>query len=267
MRNVFSILVFLTLISCKNETVKTNIEQHDKIKNTHVKTSKTLQDSIPIEEDDFFMAFFEKFITDTTFQKSRVNFPFEYYGEKYAEKDWENITSFYSKEFFSYILPENIGFETDQTSLEQISVDVIEFPDQDVRTYQFEKIKGLWKLKSVYGQNLQDLKENDFMQFLIEFSRSADYQKNHIIFPIKETLLDLQNNEVKEIQSEVKLEEWEFFNLNEELGMLIIVNAQNVDKKNKSIYLRGNKNGIAVTYQFEKINGEWRFVEIVDHST
>ncbi len=266
MRTVYTLGLLLFLLSCKNEEKKP-VELPD----DHAQPLKDEQVEKKVEtvteEDAFFLTFMEKFMLDPQFQKSRVLFPIVIGDEEINKEKWKNSNYYSGKEFFPFLLPKELSFESGAIISDSLTIDFFDYATMNLVSYDFVKKEKIWQLDKVTFPNPDNIKENQFLSFLIQFSQDIDYQRNHIFFPIQEIVLKYENDNLEETETAIPIEEWEFFSLMKEIGSLIIVNGHEPDAIQKTIYLRGIENGISIEYHFEKIKGEWKFVKIEDHST
>jgi len=257
MRVLFASILVMFLISCKKEN-KTVVSKPEE-------TLTVTEEKVP-EKTDFlevsFLEFFETFLKDMEYQKSRVDFPVHVMGEKVKSNDWIVVDFLQQAEFFPYLLQDTLK----PKQVDKQLVHIIDFNQNTYTDYYFEKSIDNWKLSKIESSELDSLTENEFVGFLIKFSLDADFQRSHIAFPLKEVTMEMDSITTFKT-SQIPVEEWEFFDFISEIQYLIIIHEKPLNPNTQHIHLRGNENGISVEYIFQKINGEWMFVQINDQST
>jgi hypothetical protein len=260
MRIITCVFVVFFIFSCKNEIKKPISEIKPEVVKPEKKTEK------PEFQEKSFIEFFELFLQNPEFQKSRIDFPVLKNGEEIKSSEWENISTFENGEFYPYLYQNNTAQDNEDTSIVQLKVNVIDFQSNTFTDYLFDKSLEKWKLTGINNSSIDSIVENEFVTFLYQFSQDPDFQKNHMVFPLKATTLELDS--ISNItSSEIGIEEWEFFDFINEIRFLIIINLPESNENYRHIFLRGIDNGISVEYLFDKINGEWHFIQINDEST
>ncbi|CAL2103716.1 protein of unknown function [Tenacibaculum sp. 190130A14a] len=112
--------------------------------------------------------------------------------------------------------------------------------------------------------------DSDFKLFLKYFSKDSAFQMSRVHFPVK--IKDFQNseNELKERLlgiNEYRLKE---FYVNETSEKEIFEEyEQTIILENDSaiIEINGIENGIAIDFEFKKVNGKWKLITWTDQST
>ncbi|WP_066627988.1 DUF4348 domain-containing protein [Labilibacter marinus] len=115
---------------------------------------------------------------------------------------------------------------------------------------------------------IQDSTCMSFNNFLELFSSDSTFQLNHILFPLKFTSIDMEEDEFIDL---IKKEDWKFL----QLGNNSETKNRNTNSHQQSIELgvdkakiliRGIDNGISIDFVFEKRNGNWILIEWNDYS-
>ena len=231
--------MFPILFSCKSDDGKSNGLNRIKTE-SHLIDSETAIDTIS------FFDFFENYIFDKKLQK--VN----------------NTIFFSSKDFITYLNHDTLSVFEEKINSNKQDLIVLDFKKNKNSIYKFEKIDNKW---SFLGSNtilVNTLSENNFVDFLIKFSKDSIYQKKHILFPLENYSLD---DDYQTTSQKIEKEEWNHFNLVEEIESLLFL--ANIDSNNvfRNIYYRGIDNGILVKLTFKRVNNEWFLVKTEDYST
>ena len=112
--------------------------------------------------------------------------------------------------------------------------------------------------------------DNNFNNFIDEFSIDSTFQVSRTKFPLKIKWYDIDNDRDSIIYKDSSSFELMDFGKKKSKGQYDQWEQKIVvDKNNTSatIEVRGIDNGIMVDYLFEKINGTWMLIEIDDSST
>lgn len=132
------------------------------------------------------------------------------------------------------------------------------------------KCENVFKSSIIITNGFIQKAENpsDFYKFLDKFNTDSIFQIGHINFPIKYTIIDIED---KKETDWIKEQDW---------TMLVLKNSDYVVNRNIDAYeqfveieensaivkLRGIENGIRIDFIFEKHNGIWILKEWIDSS-
>lgn len=122
--------------------------------------------------------------------------------------------------------------------------------------------------KQIDSSTSKETVDNDFNDFIVKFSTDSVFQLSRTKFPLKISWHEIEQDTV--IYKDKSTFEVIDFRTKKSTGTLDQWEQEIViDKNNKSatIEIRGIENGIFIDYLFEKINGQWMFIEIDDSST
>ena len=131
------------------------------------------------------------------------------------------------------------------------------------------EVKQNQKPTSVPTEQSDTILQENFENFIQEFSIDSNFQKSRIQFPLKITLIDENNKSTEFFKKSNEFEMMDFRNKKskgsiDQWEQKIEVNE---GLKTAQIQIRGIDNGIHVDYLFKKINGNWFLFEITDQST
>lgn len=107
---------------------------------------------------------------------------------------------------------------------------------------------------------------DDFEAFFNKFSTDKDFQKAHILFPLKATAIyyDEENDRAIEKTEKVEQNQYKFIDLTLERADEAIERI--VEGKNASARYYVCETGIMIMYYFEKRNGDWFLVSYGNYS-
>ncbi len=132
-----------------------------------------------------------------------------------------------------------------------------------------DKEKNDSDIKTAQKNNSQQSGQEDFNQFLDNFSTDRIFQFQRIVFPITVSAPDA--NEITLTPTEEKIEKtgWELLDLTYDSSFATrdfdkYVQTVNFRKDTAHVSLRGIDNGIYADYYFKLIDGEWYLVTLVE---
>lgn len=104
-----------------------------------------------------------------------------------------------------------------------------------------------------------------FEVFFKKFAADAEFQKSRIKFPLTSEVYDIDSE--KPVTSTIEANKWEFFNLNQPMLNKKYVLTTRKKKGQYIVNIIMADTGVYVDYIFERQNGKWTLVKIVDQST
>ena len=252
------------LLSCSNRHPQTISEVGLPLEETNGVEKLPLENSIDIS----FMDFFELFMYEEEFQKSKIVFPFKKDNKIIqTAENWKHLPFYLNDMYMPILSSDTLTLYHKDVSSSKIELSIIDFKKKVVDKYNFEKINNEWFLLSSEKSSINSVPDFEFIDFLTKFSDEPISHVNHILFPLPVSILDIEGD-FEIIEKTILREEWEgleWWTINQ-LRLMVL---SNIDTKNKyrTIHFRGIENGIAVLYTFEKINGNWKLIRLENYST
>jgi hypothetical protein len=243
MKYLILILIF-SLFSCKSDDKKLEGFQEKAVEMNQENSTVSI-------DTTSFMEFFESFIFDKRLQNSNKDNSIDY-------------NFFSTKDFVAYLNSDTLSVFEEKNVFERQDLIILDFKKGKNLKYKFENIDNKWTFSGSNTISINSLSEKKFVDFLMKFSKDSIYQKEHILFPLKDYSLD---DDYQIISQKTEKEKWNHFNLVEEIESLLFL--ANIDSNNnvRNIYYRGNDNGILVKLTFKRVNIEWFLVKTEDYST
>lgn len=259
MRSLYIIISTFLVISCGSQKAKETTQQ-EKV-NSIVETNKTAT------VDTSFMDFFDKFMWDKEFQKSRIVFPYRHDNKNITTSvNWKHL-SFYTESEYVPILNSDtfIVFDKEvETTIIELSI--VNFKKEAITNYNFKKIENKWFLLSSENLSIKKAPDFEFIDFLTMFSNDSVFQINHTVFPFPESYADSERD-YETVETTILIKDWKHIKVVDFVNNLMVLS--NIDKENKfrNIFYQGVENGIWVKFTFERISGSWKLIKIEDYST
>jgi hypothetical protein len=260
MKEIILFLLTILLLSCNSEKSQNN-ESTDKDRNiVEIKSTE-------IKGDTSFLDFFEKFMWDREFQKSRVVFPIQLKDNDFkTSEEWRHLTFYTQNEYIPTLTSDTLSIFDKDVKLESTKMFIVDFKKEIAESFAFEKINKNWYLKNSKKTTFANLPDLDFINFLTKFSQDSIFQIKSISFPITESFADFDNDYETAIKT-IKQDDWKFWKLTADINQLMILSDFQTDNRYRNIFFRGVENGIWVKYTFERINGTWKLIRLEDYST
>jgi hypothetical protein len=214
-----------------------------------------------------FVEFFEHFMWDSAFQKSRINFPISFNSEKVVSENDFNYLPFYTNSTHIPILIQDTVIDYRHKDYgEGINLSIINYKESKFNNYKFSKIDKKWTLIAITSDNLVKHSDSEFINFLMNFAKDSCFQIGRISFPLTYFYADY-NNDYETIYGSIKKADWKYIDLTETIDNLFIIENSDNNQKFKIFLMRGIENGIYANFQFQNINGEWILIKWEDYST
>jgi hypothetical protein len=260
MKQITLFIVTILLLSCNAEKTQKNETIDRDISKVEVKPAA-------IKDDTSFLDFFEKFMWDNEFQKSRVLFPIQQNGKEINTAEEWNYLPFYTQcEYIPTVTSDTSNLFEKNENPESTEMFLIDFKKEMAEKFAFKKVNKKWYLTRSGKATFATLPDSEFIAFLINFSKDSIFQLNHITFPLSESFADSEKD-YEIVTTEIKSTDWEYWKLTDDPNKLMVLS--NIQKGNnyRTLFFRGVENGISVKYTFKKINKTWKLIRLEDYST
>jgi len=258
MRSLYIIISTFLVISCGSQTAKETRQQQKDSSIVEMKTTTTV--------DTLFMDFFETFMWDKTFQKSRITFPITIDNETISDSSqWKHLSFYSTKEYYPILHFDTTSYFERDIHETSVGLIIANFKRDRITRYNFVKKSNNWFLTSSKEISIEEIPDLEFIDFIKEYSRDSVFQRNHTQFPVTKYFSDYEKD-YEVVKTTITREKWENLNIMKGIQDLMILTTTNKSNKYRNIYYRGVENGIMVKYTFEKINGEWMFIKFEDYS-
>lgn len=261
MKEIILILLTIIFLSCNSE------KSHQKETTNNNDGSEVEIKTAEVENDTSFFDFFEKFMWDKEFQKSRVQFPFQQKGNTIkTSEDWEHLPFYTQSSYVPTLSSDTLSLININVKIEKTELYILDFEKNIANKFAFKKLNKNWQLLSLETTTFENVPDNEFINFLKKFSNDSIFQINHITFPLPGLFAD-SDNDYETVSRTIKLEYWKLWKLTDDINSLMLLSNIQTDNKYRNIFFRGVENGIWVKYTFEKINGNWKLIRLEDYST
>jgi len=260
MKEAIVFIMTILLLSCNSEKNQKNETTVKDISNVEVENSEIIADTS-------FLDFFEKYMWDREFQKSRVIYPIQINGKEIKNsEEWKYLPFYTLSDCIPTLASDTLSIFDKNENPKSTKMFIVDFKKDIAKSFSFEKVNKSWVLRNCYKTTFANLPDLDFINFLTKFSNDSIFQIKSISFPITESFAD-SDNDYETATKTIKQEDWKFWKLTEYINQLMILSNIQTDNNYRNIFLRGVENGIWVKYTFERINGNWKLIRLEDYST
>ena len=207
---------------------------------------------IPKTADEVFDDFLFSYISNASFSQERtvgsVN--------ELAMNDDDAAVMIYERE-------DDLVLQKD-TTLQEVTVEQIDWEQNTIHNYQFNKKLGQWFLVAEVDDELSGNPNASFLVFLKDFLSDSLYRHESLQLPLHFKFYSEEDDEV--VDTELSYEEWdELFNDLPRLDnvMYNVDYGQSLISTNrKSLLLKGLSNGLFMKFHFGFSDGRWHLMEV-----
>jgi hypothetical protein len=143
------------------------------------------------------------------------------------------------------------------------TVSIIQFNREIANDYLFEPRNRRWKLISYKNENLQNLKESEFLNFLIQYSKDESFQMKHTIFPFPYRVYKSVKRDSDPDNRLLMPREWESLDFMAIFPALCVFNSNSQAPNRQLFVFRNGKT--AQFFNFILINKKWYLIEIEEY--
>lgn len=259
MRTLFIIISTLLVFSCGSQKSK-EIKQQ-------LKDSSIVVTNKSATVDTLFMDFFEEFMWNKEFQKSRIVFPYKQ-GNKTisSSQNWKHLPFYTESEYIPILNSDTVRLFDIDVKTNSIGLFIVNFERTDVTCYNFKKVENKWFLLSSENLKVENAPDFEFIDFLKKYSNDSVFQINHTVFPLSESYAD-SDKDYETANTTINLKDWKHVKLVGFADKLVVLSNIEINNNYRNIFYRGVENGIWIKFTFEKINNDWKLIRLEDYST
>ena len=181
--------------------------------------------------------------------------------------DWQMNHLFINQDYYTVIFdsPEFMDFVKD-TAVSEAVVEHIDFASEMVNQYLFDRQQGLWMLRQVVHQPIDDNPNASFLRFYHRFVTDSMFQRESLADEIEFHGAD-PDNEDSELDGLITPDFWDAFAPElpqESIYNIIYDRHQDAATRQKIFVLRGVSNGSEMEITFSKEQDAWRLKKLME---
>jgi len=208
-----------------------------------------------------FSTFFIDFIRHPETQVDHVQFPLKTDNATIKNKAAYTPVTFLSRNSIPILCSDSLSAIM---QLPTPVVSILQFNKEVATNYEFEQRSKKWKLISQKNENIQQLQEAEFLNFLKQYSKDESFQMKHTIFPFPYRVYKSPKKDGSEPESKLLMpREWESLDFIAVFPSLCVFNSGNQTPNRQLHIFRNGK--IAQFFNFIQINKKWYLIEIEEY--
>ena len=142
-------------------------------------------------------------------------------------------------------------------------VTIVQFNREAATNYLFEQRNRKWRLISYKSEDMQQLEDAEFLNFLMQYSKDESFQMKHTIFPFPYRTYKSSKRDSEPENKLLMPREWKALDFIAIFPSLSIFNSDN-QAPNRQLFVF--KNGRATQFfNFIRINRKWYLIEIEEY--
>ena len=264
------VLIFATLFSTTGCTEKTG-NKSDSICDSIFQDSlgtdtlETLleETAVPKAADGLFDDFFFNFAANRKLQLSRIAFPLPLntFGtlSTISKEQWKPEHFFMRQGFYTQVAGSYDDLESSKNrNITVATVEKVLMPENSVMQYIFRCTEGLWLLKEMRKQRLEENVNGEFYEFYNKFMRDSLFRQNSLAENVEFSGPD-PDDDFSRIEGTIMAEQFSMFVPEIPRGTIynIIYGKQPSMGNQRILVIRGVSNGFEIEMIFTKHNGRY----------
>ena len=266
---------FLALMfSCKGNKTETGNSlptDSDSIKDTAVVDTMEqiiAETPMPKAADELFDDFFFNFAANKKLQIERTQFPLpvERAGktDTIGKKQWKTDRFFMRQGYYTLIFDNFRQMNVvKDTSVNKVVVEKIYFNIKTVKSYNFNRVNGLWKLTSINYKGIHENRNASFLKFYHQFVTDSTFQAESISNPMEFIGPD-PDDDFSQMEGLITPETWPAFapELPNNMIYNIIYGEDSKPGLQRIFVIRGIANGLEMELTFKRKKSKWMLTKL-----
>lgn len=266
---------FLALMfSCKGNKTETGDSlptDSDSIKDTAVVDTMEqiiAETPMPKAADELFDDFFFNFAANKKLQIERTQFPLpvEKAGktDTIGKKQWKTDRFFMRQGYYTLIFDNFRQMNVvKDTSVNKVVVEKIYFNIKTVKSYNFNRVNGLWKLTSINYKGIHENRNASFLKFYHQFVTDSTFQAESISNPMEFIGPD-PDDDFSQMEGLITPETWPAFapELPNNMIYNIIYGEDSKPGLQRIFVIRGIANGLEMELTFKREKSKWMLTKL-----
>ena len=266
---------FLALMfSCKGNKTETGDSlptDSDSIKDTAVVDTMEqiiAETPMPKAADELFDDFFFNFAANKKLQIERTQFPLpvERAGktDTIGKKQWKTDRFFMRQGDYTLIFDNFRQMNVvKDTSVNKVVVEKIYFNIKTVKSYNFNRVNGLWKLTSINYKGIHENRNASFLKFYHQFVTDSTFQAESISNPMEFIGPD-PDDDFSQMEGLITPETWPAFapELPNNMIYNIIYGEDSKPGLQRIFVIRGIANGLEMELTFKRKKSKWMLTKL-----
>lgn len=232
-----------------------------------------IDEPLPVEEDESFDDFVYRFASDDTLQRQRIVFPLSFYNEdkkmSIEKRFWKHDDLFVKQGYYTLLFDSEKDMElVEDTALNKVKVEFTYLKTRMMKTYLFQRNRGVWMLQQINLSNINKSEEDNFLDFFESFATDSLFQSHHVREPLNFVTTD-PDDDFSILETTLDLNQWFAFKPTLPTDFLFNINYGQQNQPGSSvkiIALKGIGNGFSNILYFQRKDETWELYKFEDTS-
>ena len=223
---------------------------------------------MPKAADELFDDFFFNFAANKKLQIERTQFPLpvERAGktDTIGKKQWKTDRFFMRQGYYTLIFDNFRQMNVvKDTSVNKVVVEKIYFNIKTVKSYNFNRVNGLWKLTSINYKGIHENRNASFLKFYHQFVTDSTFQAESISNPMEFIGPD-PDDDFSQMEGLITPETWPAFapELPNNMIYNIIYGEDSKPGLQRIFVIRGIANGLEMELTFKRKKSKWMLTKL-----
>ncbi len=228
------------------------------------------QAPMPKAADELFEDFFFNYAANVEVQRARTIFPMVYEDNGLevlieSKKEWKRESFFMADGYYTILCQDQRQLKMmGDTTTNEVRVQKLSFPDNELKEWLFSRIRGKWCLRSIAVKELTKTPDHEFLKFYNTFATDTLHQESYLAPYVTFTGPD-PDEDFSTMEGDIMREQWPMFKpwLPEDKFYCIRYGKQNnVASDKRYFFIRGISNGIQTDLVFIRKGKTWELVKV-----
>lgn len=223
---------------------------------------------MPKAADELFDDFIFNFAANKKLQIERTQFPLpvERAGktDTIGKKQWKTDRFFMRQGYYTLIFDNFRQMNVvKDTSVNKVVVEKIYFNIKTVKSYNFNRVNGLWKLTSINYKGIHENRNASFLKFYHQFVTDSTFQAESISNPMEFIGPD-PDDDFSQMEGLITPETWPAFapELPNNMIYNIIYGEDSKPGLQRIFVIRGIANGLEMELTFKRKKSKWMLTKL-----
>lgn len=224
---------------------------------------------MPKAADELFDDFFFNFSANRKLQAERIKFPLPVVMDEKIDTimkaDWKMEHFFMRQGYYTLIFDSRRQMDLGKdTAVNHVVVEKISFDIKTVRQYVFDRINGLWMMRSINIMPIYKNHNASFLKFYEKFATDSLFQIESLDETVQFVGPD-PDDDFEQMEGLITSDTWPAFAPELPAGMIYNINyGPSPGQSNFKIFvIRGISNGLEMEMTFQRRDGKWLLTKLI----
>ena len=265
----------LLMFSCKGSRMASDdgeapLDSVDNVEAAAADTMELLIEETPMPKaaDELFDDFLFNFAANRKLQAERIVFPLPVVNgdktEHIRKEDWKTEHFFMRQGYYTLIFDSRRQMDLGKdTAVSHVVVEKIHLDIKTVKQYVFDRVNGLWMMRSINITPIYKNENASFLKFYQHFATDSAFQIESLDETVQFVGPD-PDDDFEQMEGVITPDTWPAFAPEMPDRMIYNINyGENPGKSNTKIFvIRGISNGLEMEMTFRRKGGRWMLTRL-----